>query len=68
MKNISSICKEISDSLANLPYDTGDLSDIGNEIGIAIGKYLSQDVGFDLDSFNAGIRHGIDLAKRKKLQ
>jgi hypothetical protein len=39
------------------------LADIGNEIGIIIGKYISTEMGFDLDSFMAGVHHGIDLAK-----
>jgi hypothetical protein len=65
MKNITNICNEISNTLTNLPYDTGDLSDIGNEIGIIIGKHLSKEMGFDLESFQAGIKHGLDLTKRK---
>jgi hypothetical protein len=66
MKNITNICNEISNTLKNLPYDTGDLSDIGNEIGIIIGKHLSkEEMGFDLESFQAGIKHGLDLTKRK---
>ena len=39
-----------------------DLSDIGNEIGIAIGKYIDPNkLGYELESFIAGIKHGISL-------
>jgi len=57
------ILKEIAITFDTLPYDRGDLSDIGNEIGIVIGKYINSDVGFDIDSFISGVHHGIDLAK-----
>jgi len=39
-----------------------DLSDIGNEIGFAIGKYVSKDkLGYEMESLIAGIKHGISL-------
>lgn len=62
MKNIKEICLEISERLAALPYDSGDLSDIGNEIGIILGKHFSEDIGFDMESFRAGLRHGVSLS------
>ena len=37
-----------------------DLGDLGNEIGILVGKYTQGD---DLDSFIAGIKHGVSLTK-----
>jgi len=44
----------------------GDLSDIGNNIGIAIGRHIDDKLpGFDKDSFLHGINHGIDISKRK---
>lgn len=42
----------------NVSYD---LSDIGNIIGIAIGEHISNDLGFEKDSFIHGIKHGISL-------
>lgn len=39
-----------------------DLSDIGNEIGVALGKYVDKNkVGYELESFISGIRHGVSL-------
>lgn len=41
---------------------TTDLSDLGNEIGIIVGKYLSDDkMGFKKEDFISGIKHGISL-------
>ena len=53
---------DIIDSLNNIKYDNGDASDIGNEIGIVIAKYFSdEDFGWDKDGFLSGIKHGISL-------
>jgi len=38
-----------------------DLNDIGNSIGIAIGKYISEEIGFEKNDLLAGINHGISL-------
>lgn len=39
-----------------------DLSDLGNEIGISVGKHINEaKTGYEMDSFIAGIRHGISL-------
>ena len=38
-----------------------DLGDIGNEVGFAVAKHFSGDMGFDKESFLSGIRHGISL-------
>lgn len=38
-----------------------DLGDIGNEIGFAVAKHFSGEMGFDKESFLSGIRHGISL-------
>jgi len=62
MKNIKEICSQLSDRFGALPYDSGDLSDIGNEIGIIIGKHLGEDNGFDMESFSAGLRHGFSIS------
>lgn len=57
--------KQIKYDIMNQLYDanyTGDLSDIGNEIGTAIAKYISKNkMGFELDSFINGVKHGISL-------
>jgi len=54
---------EISERLSALPYDNGDVSDIGNEIGIILGKYISDNLfGWEKDDFISGINHGISIA------
>ena len=42
-----------------LPF--GDLSDLGNTIGIAIAEYISDKPGFEKEDFIEGIKHGISL-------
>jgi hypothetical protein len=37
----------------------GDLSDIGNEIGIAIAKYIDEDN--TIEDFIHGVKHGVSL-------
>lgn len=55
-------CLDISKRLSILPYESGDISDIGNEIGIILGKYIDEhDHGWDKDAFIAGLNHGISL-------
>jgi hypothetical protein len=55
-------CLDISKRLTILPYESGDISDIGNELGIILGKYIDEhDHGWDKDGFIAGLNHGISL-------
>ncbi len=55
-------CKEIAERIGNLPYENGDVSDIGNEIGIILGQYISENsFGWEKEDFVAGINHGISL-------
>jgi hypothetical protein len=51
---------EIAAGLLNVKY-TGDASDIGNEFGILIGKFLDGEMGWDKDAVVSGIKHGISL-------
>ena len=62
MQNIKKICSELSNRLASLPYDTGDLADVGNEIGIILGKYINEDISMRKEDFLAGLNHGILLS------
>jgi len=63
IKEFKKISLEISERLSNLPYDNGDVSDIGNEIGIILGKYLSNySLGWEKDDFISGLNHGISIA------
>jgi len=52
---------DITHNLNNINYD-GDLGDIGNEIGVNIGKYIVNDkIGFEFNDFINGLKHGISL-------
>ena len=56
------LLEEISQTLLNVKYDCGDLGDIGNEIGIVISKKITDDkMGYGLDDFIHGLKHGISL-------
>jgi hypothetical protein len=53
--------EDIAKALSEVKYD-GDASDIGNEIGIILGKYIEENkMGWELDSFISGIKHGISI-------
>lgn len=60
MEKFSKIINEIDMqlSIASNNYE-GDISDIGNEIGIVIGKYLDKDN--TIEDFIHGVRHGVSL-------
>ncbi len=53
---------EIIGKIKSADYYVGDLSDIGNSIGIIIGKYICDDMGFEEDSFIHGFKHGVSLS------
>lgn len=59
MNNTKDIIDDIIKQLQNIGYTDGDLSDVGNEIGIAVGKYIK--FGDDKEDFIKGIIHGISL-------
>jgi hypothetical protein len=59
MDDFKHILNRIKTQLENINYPNGDISDVGNEIGIALGKYLSTDE--ELNDFIAGLKHGISL-------
>lgn len=59
MENIKHIFTEISESLTKVPYEYGDYSDIGNEIGIVLGKTITEE---QFDDFVTGLKHGISLS------
>ena len=44
------------------PINQGDLSDLGNEIGIVIGQYTNDEMGYEKDDFVSGVRHGISIS------
>jgi hypothetical protein len=51
----------ISEHLNNLKYYNGDISDIGNEIGYAIGSVLENMTEYEINSFITGFKHGVSL-------
>ena len=65
MNKFEQIKKDIIDRLNNLNYNDGDLTDLGNEIGVAIGKYTieknADENGLDKDAFICGLDHGVSL-------
>jgi len=65
MTKFERIKKDIMLQLAKVNSSTGDLTDIGNEIGVAIGKYTmeenAEDDALDAESFICGLKHGISL-------
>jgi len=51
----------ISTKLLALPYDDGDISDIGNEIGIVVGSCVEGMTEEEINDFISGFRHGVSL-------
>ena len=58
MENFIKIREEIISQLAGIKY-SGDLSDLGNEIGIVIARYFDKDN--KAADFIQGLKHGISL-------
>lgn len=64
MEEFKKIKEEIKAQLDKVNYG-GDLSDIGNEIGIVIGNHLSAwKIGYAFDDFINGVKHGISLSDK----
>lgn len=62
MKKVKKIKKDIIKILSDKKTIDTDLSDIGNLVGIAIGKYINEKkMGFEKHSFIDGVNHGISL-------
>lgn len=59
MEDFDKAVGEIISQLASIEY-CGDMSDIGNEVGIAIGGRFDKDN--TIEDFICGLRHGISLA------
>lgn len=61
MSKFKEVSKEIQKELSIINYDNGDLGDIGNHVGVVIAKYFDGSIGYDKESFNRGLNHGISL-------
>ena len=59
MDNFQHILKQIREHMKKVSYDNGDLSDVGNEIGIVLGNYIETEQ--DFKDLVHGLRHGISL-------
>jgi len=55
------ISEEISIHFANIAYTNGEISDLGNEMGLALGKSIPRISDQDIEDFIRGVHHGIDL-------
>jgi hypothetical protein len=58
MEDFNKIKEDIKAQLDKANY-AGDMSDIGNEIGIAIGNQFDKD--YTIEDFIHGVRHGVSL-------
>ena len=65
MTDFEQIKKDIINQLKNVPYKFNSIDDIGNEIGIAIGKYTmlkdADEIQTSKELFICGLEHGISL-------
>jgi hypothetical protein len=59
MNNFTQILNRIKTQLDNVNYDNGDVSDVGNEIGIVLGDFIHTES--ELQDFITGLKHGISL-------
>lgn len=60
MSNFEKMKDAIKEQLEAI-YFEGDLSDIGNAVGIVIGRYITKESGFEKSDFLAGLDHGISM-------
>jgi hypothetical protein len=63
MENIlDTLIKHLESIKNSAPINHGDLSDLGNEIGIIIGQYTNDKMGYEKDDFVSGVYHGISIS------
>jgi hypothetical protein len=55
------VFEEMCQTFGEIEYMSGDISDVGNEIGYALGKVLENLQEDEIKDFIHGIRHGISL-------
>jgi hypothetical protein len=58
---IHKLSKKLIDRSHLLVYESDDLSDAGNEVGIAIGSMIKNMNQEQIEEFISGLRHGISL-------
>lgn len=52
----------ILNEIKNIDNSNGDLNELGNRIVLIVGKYVSDEFGFEEDDFISGIEHGISVS------
>ena len=55
------VFEQMCQTFDEIHYMNGDISDVGNEIGYALGKVLENLQEDEIKNFIHGIRHGISL-------
>ncbi|MCP4763937.1 MAG: hypothetical protein GY870_19350 [archaeon] len=70
-ENIFNLIKlDIIKQLQSIKYQGIHIDDIGNEIGVAISKYVNQsnsyNKGLSKEDFICGLEHGIELGIKKQ--
>ena len=55
------VFEHMCETLKEIGYVNGDISDVGNEIGFALGKVLPNLTEEEMKVFIFGIKHGISL-------
>lgn len=55
------ILNVVSSKLKIVKYGNGDISDLGNEIGIAVGTVIEQMTENEINEFISGFKHGVSL-------
>jgi hypothetical protein len=59
--NFKELLTIVSSKLKIVNYTTGDLSDLGNEIGITVGTHIKEMTASEISQFISGFRHGVSL-------
>jgi hypothetical protein len=65
--NFKETTNKISNHLTNLKDYNGDISDIGNEVGYALGNVLENMTEDEINTFIMGFKHGVSLTNNTHL-
>lgn len=55
------VFEQLCQTFSEIKYDNGDISDVGNEVGFALGKALTDLKEDEIKDFILGLKHGISL-------
>lgn len=55
------VFEQLCQTFSEIEYDNGDISDVGNEVGFALGKALADLKEDEIKDFILGLKHGISL-------